>query len=60
MRGGLNDFLEELTETIETPALANLFNVRYNNKRELINETRDQAFHHAVVQLLFTERTHRQ
>ena len=54
LRGVLDDFPEEIIETTETPAAANLFNVKDNNERELLNETRDQAFHHAVAQLLFT------
>ena len=54
LRGVLENFPEEITETPETPAALNLFNVRDNNERELLNETRAQTFHHAVAQLLFT------
>ena len=50
----LEDFSEEITETLETPAVVNLFNVRSDNKQEILNKTWSQAFHHAVSQLLFT------
>ena len=53
LRVVLNDFPEEIPETPETPAALNLFNVRDKNEQDLIDETRDQAFHHAVAQLLF-------
>ena len=45
---------KEITETPETHSASNLFNVRYNKERELLDETRAQAFHHTVAQLLFT------
>ena len=54
LRGVHDDFLEEITETPEKTAASNLFNIRYKNDRELLNETRAQAFHNAVAQLLFT------
>ena len=54
LRGVLDDFPEEITETPETPAASNLFNVREYSERELLDETQAQAFHHAVAQLLFT------
>ena len=54
MRVVLDGFLEDITETPEIPAASNLFNVRNDNKRELFDKTRDQAFHNAVAQLLFT------
>ena len=54
LREVLNDFPEEITETPETSAASNLFNVRDNKERELLNNTQSQAFHHAVTQLLFT------
>ena len=54
LRGVLDDSPEEITETPETPAASNPFNVRYDNKRELLDETQSQAFHHTVAQLLFT------
>ena len=54
LRGVLDDFPEEITETPETPAKSNLFTVREDSKRELLDETRAQAFHHAMAQLLFT------
>ena len=50
----LDDFPEEITETPETPAASNLFTVREDSKRELLDEKRAHAFHHAVAQLLFT------
>ena len=53
-RGLIDDFLEEITDTPEIPAASNLFNVRNDNKRELLNETRAHDFHRAVAQLLFT------
>ena len=54
LRVVLDDFPEEIKKTPETPAASNLFNVRDNNERELLNETQSQAFHHAVAQFLFT------
>ena len=54
LRGVLDYFPEEITETPETPAASNLFIVRENSERELLDETRAQAFHHAVAKLLFT------
>ena len=53
-RGVLDDFPEEITETPETPATSNLFNVREDSEKELLNETRAHAFHHKVAQLIFT------
>ena len=53
-RGVIADFPEEITETAETPAASNLFDVRDNNKLEILNKTRAQAFHPVVAQLLFT------
>ena len=50
----LDDFLEKITVTPETPAAENLFNVRDNNNQELLDKTWAQEFHHAVEQLLFT------
>ena len=54
LKGVLNDFLEEIKETPETPVASNLFNVRYDNERELLDKTRAQTFHHAVAQVIFT------
>ena len=54
LRGGLDYFLEEVTELPETLAATNLFNVREGNECEPLNKTRAQSFHHAVAQLLFT------
>ena len=54
LRGVLNNFPEEIIETPDTPAASNLFNVRENKERKLLDETRSQAFHHTVAQLLFT------
>ena len=64
LRGMLNYFPEEITDTPETPAAAKLFNVRYNKERELLDKTRTQAFRHTVAQVYFslgynTGRTHR-
>ena len=53
LRGVLDNFPEEITETPETPAASNLFKVREDIERDLLNETRAQAFHHAVAQLIF-------
>ena len=53
LSGVLDDFPEEITESPETPAATNLFNVREENEREPLNETRAQAFHRTVAQLLF-------
>ena len=54
LRGELNDFSEEITETSEKPAASKLFNIRDDNKLEILDKTRAQAFHHVVAQLLFT------
>ena len=54
MRVVLEDLPEEITETPETPAVLNLFNVRDDNDQDLLDKTRAQAFHHAVSQLLLT------
>ena len=54
LRGVLDNFPEEITDTTETPAASNLFNIRDENERYLLDETRAQAFHHTVGQLLFT------
>ena len=53
LRGVLDYFPEEITETPETPATSNLFTVREDSEQELLNDTRAQAFHHVVPQLLF-------
>ena len=50
----LDDFPEDITETPETPAVSNLFTVREDSKREILDDTRAQEFYHAVAQLLFT------
>ena len=49
MWGLLDNFPEEIIETPETPATSNLFNVRDDNERELLDKTRAQAFHHGVA-----------
>ena len=54
LRGVLMGFPEEITKTLETPATSNIFNVRDDNERELLDKTQAQTFHHAVAQLLFT------
>ena len=54
LRGVLDKFPEEIKETPETPAAAKLFNVREDNKQELLDKTRYQEFHYTVAQLLFT------
>ena len=54
LRGVLDNFPEDITETSETPAASNLFIVWEDREQELLNDKRDQAFHSAVAQLLFT------
>ena len=54
LRVVLDKFPEEIIETPETPATSNLFNVRDDNEREILDRTWAQVFHHAVAQLLFT------
>ena len=54
LRGALNNLPEDITETPETPAASNLFNVWDDNEQELLDETRAQESHHSVAQLLFT------
>ena len=52
--GVLGNFPEEITETSETPAAANFFNVKDDNEIELLNKTQAQVLYHKVAQLLFT------
>jgi hypothetical protein len=47
------DSLEALTGSAATPAGDKLFKVRPDEDNELLDETRTQALHHAVAQLLF-------
>ena len=54
LRGVLDKFPEDITETSETPAVSNLFNIRDDNERELLDETQARLFHHALAKLLFT------
>ena len=54
LTGVLDNLPEEITETPETTAASNLLNVRDDKEKELLDETRDHSFHHAVAQLLFT------
>ena len=54
LRGVLDDLPELITETPETTSAANIFNVRDNNKQELVDKTRAHEFHHTVEQLLST------
>ena len=54
LRGFLNDFPAEITETPETLTVANLINARDNNNQEILGETPAQAFHHEVAKLPFT------
>ena len=49
LRGVLDKFPEEIKGTPETPAAAKRFNVREDNKRELLDKTRAQEFHHAAA-----------
>ena len=53
LREVLDDFPEEIIVTPETPALENLFIVRYENEQDLLDKKWAQEFHHAVEQLLF-------
>ena len=50
LRGVLDDFLEEITETQETSKALNLFNLMDDNERELLDKKQAQAVHHAVEQ----------
>ena len=54
LRGVLEDFPEDITETPETPLASNLFNDRDNKEGDLLDETQAQAFQFAVAQLVFT------
>ena len=54
LRGVIDNFPEDITETLETPVASNLFNVREDNEQEIIDETWAQAFQYAVAQLLLT------
>ena len=54
LRGVINDFPEEITETPETPTASNLLNVRDNNEKDLLHKRRAPAFHHVVAQLRCT------
>ena len=54
LRAFLDDFPEDITETPETPAASNIFNVRDDSNQDILNEKWAHTFHHAVTQLLFT------
>ena len=54
MMGVLDKFPEEITETPETPAASNIFNIKDYKEIDILDETRVQAFYYAVTQLLFT------
>ena len=49
LMGVLDDFPEDITETPETPVASNLFNVRDDNERDILDDTRAQALKHDVV-----------
>jgi hypothetical protein len=53
MNGVIEDPPEVITVVAATPATENLFEVRPDENRILLDEKRGQAFHHATAQLLF-------
>jgi hypothetical protein len=53
LKGVINDFPEIITGTAITPATTNLFDVRPDDERKVLNEEQARAFHHPVAQLLF-------
>jgi hypothetical protein len=53
MKGVIEDFPEVITGVAATPATQNLFEVRPDESRIILEEKRGQAFHHATAQLLF-------
>jgi hypothetical protein len=53
MKGVIEDFPEVITGVAATPVAENLFGVRPDKNRIILDEKRGQAFHHATAQLLF-------
>jgi hypothetical protein len=53
MKGVIENFPEVITVVAATPATENLFEVRPDESRVLLDEKRGQAFNHATAQLLF-------
>ena len=49
----INEFLEDIHDTASTPAGDNLFLVRGDDERKLLDEERARHFHSMVAQLLF-------
>jgi hypothetical protein len=55
-KGAIRDFPEVITGSVATPAGDQLFDIRpdEDESKQFLDETRAQAFHHAVAQLLFS------
>ena len=49
----LEDSSEVITWKIKSPTAVHLFQVRPEDERRLLDEERETAFHHTVVQFLF-------
>ena len=54
LREVLDNFREEMTGRVETPAATHLFEVRRGEEQVFLDESFARAFHHSISQLLFT------
>ena len=52
----LDNFPEEITGRVETPAATHIFEVRSGKEQVMLDEPHAQAFQHFVAQLLFTSK----
>jgi hypothetical protein len=52
LEGVINDFPEAITGTTATPATKNMFDVREDQERTILDETRARLFHHSMAQIL--------
>jgi hypothetical protein len=53
LKNALEQFPEEIKGTALTPASDHLFTVKNDRNKRVLEEPLDQAFHHAVAQLLY-------
>jgi hypothetical protein len=49
LKGVINDFPEKITGTAMSPATTNLYDVRPDEERIVLNEEQARVFHHAVA-----------
>ena len=53
LRKVLDNFREEMTGRVETPAATHLFEVRRGEEQVFLDESFARSFHHSIAQLLF-------